>query len=152
MSASSASSVHLRSLHPLLHPLLPSCPSLFFPAAGQFLPQQRKTSLIIRLRHQCVLKLRTESLSKLPMNSHLLSPLSFSHIVLSVLPSLCSFLSTFSFSSSSSSHYPLVSSLFIVTFFSLHPLRLPTLLFPSLAPAVTPVSGLFGPVFQSSLN
>lgn len=56
MSASSASSVHLRSLHPSLHPHPPSCPSPSSPAAGQFLPQQRKTSLMAQTKTSVCLR------------------------------------------------------------------------------------------------
>lgn len=94
MSASSASSVHLRSLHPSLHPLPPSCASASFPAAGQFLPQQRKTSLMAHTETSVCVQTKN-TVSKLSMNSHPPSP----------RPSLAPF-STLSFSSYNTSLPP----------------------------------------------
>lgn len=89
MSASSASSVHLRSLRPRLHPHPPSCVPLppSFTSLQQlasFHPGRERALWWRRLRHQCAFEVRTESLSKLSMNPHpLLSSLPLSH------PPLC---------------------------------------------------------------
>ncbi|KAK5867018.1 hypothetical protein PBY51_011542 [Eleginops maclovinus] len=70
-SASSASSVQLISLHPSLHP----APPLFYPAAGQFSPQQRKKSLMAQTETSVCVRTK-KRVSKLSMNLHPLSPLS----------------------------------------------------------------------------
>lgn len=131
-----------------LHPVPPP-PSQ---QLASFYPSRERPLWWRRLRHQCVFELRTECLSKLSMNSHPLSPHSFPHIVLHVLPSLLS--------------SPLPRLFFILQLFpSLpaispastsfnHPLTFPSHspLSPSLIQAVTPVSCLFGLAFQSSFN
>lgn len=59
-SASSASSVHLMPLHPSLHPAPPLSPTQ---QLASFHPSRERSLWWRRLRHQCVFKLRTESLN-----------------------------------------------------------------------------------------
>lgn len=103
---------------------------------ASFYPSRERPLWWHRLRHQCV---QTENrVSKLSINSHPPSPLSISSLVC-LAPFLLSPWSPYLL------RYPL--SLFLS-----HQPPLPSLLFPSLTPAVTPVSGLYGPAFQSSFN
>lgn len=76
------------SILPFILPLHP-VPSPTFQQLASFLPQQRKTSLMEQTEASvCVQSKNRVSLSKLSVNSHPLPSLSFSHIVICVLPCL----------------------------------------------------------------
>lgn len=133
--------VYLRSLHPSLHQLPPSCSLPLLPSSWLvFYPSRERPLWWCRLRNQCVFKLRTESLSK---------PCPWIHTYCLLAPFLPSLWS--SFSSSKSPPLSLDPPYLSLLFFCHLPL-LPTVLTPSLTPAVTPVSSPFGPAFQSSFN
>lgn len=88
MSANSAPSVHLRSLHPSLHPHPPSCPSPLLPSSWPVFTLAVNDFSEGADWDISVFKLKQASLFKLSMNWHPLSPLSLSHVVLSGLPLL----------------------------------------------------------------
>ena len=146
-SASSASSVHLRSLHLSLHRLPPSILPLLLPPSQQlagFHPSRERRLWWRRLSHQYVFRHRTVSVNSPWIHTHcLLSPLA---------PSSLSTPRTVPPISSDSSPHPLLFPLILVSFpFLVHlsfPLRSLTLLL-SLS-LLSP--GLFGPAFQSSFN
>lgn len=156
MSASTASSVHVKSLHPSLHRHFPSCPSSPFPAAGQFSPQQRKTSLMPQTKTSvCV---QTKNREQNHFTLHEFSPIpssSLSLASLSLPPTLTSSPhSTVSFSSSDSFHHPFLYSApsYPFSFIFPHPPWYPSLLSLFHTWAVTPVAAVFGLGFQFSYN